>query len=760
MAPSTETLELARQCQRSGNAYHARQVCQQVLQREPGNAEAWHLLGVLHQEAGQVTDALTHWQQALRLKPGAAETHYRLGSTLAQQGKRDEALAHFQQALRAQPDHAEAWASAGVTLAEQGKLDDAVRHLRQAIGLRPELARAQHNLGVALAQQGQTEEALASVREALRLQPDYAEAWYNLGNIFGTVNRREESIAAYREAIRLRPRYGEAYNNLGWALVQALRLGEAVVVLQQAVRLRPEAPEAHNNLGLAYSDLTRWAEAEASFHAALRLNPGLVDAHNNLGSLYKEQGRMDEALASYQTALWVDPNSASTRYNRSLALLQMGDYAQGWPEYEWRWQRSQARVRPFAQPRWDGSPLEGRTLLLYMEQGLGDMIHFLRYAPLVKERGGRIVVECPAMLLPLFATGPGIDQLVAEGQPLPPFDVQAPLLSLPALVGTTSLDQVPARVPYLAADPEQLAAWQAPMKRLEGFRIGLVWQGNPHHQWDRFRSVPLACFALLAKIDGVRLISLQKGAGTEQLRTCGFPVTELAPELDAEGPAFADTAAIMKHLDLVITIDTAAAHLAGALGVPVWVALSAIADRRWLQKRSDSPWYPTLRLFRQRALGDWPGVFAAMAQELRPRVAASRPRRTIPIQVAPGELIDKLTILRLKQQRFTDPAKLAHVRQELAALEMPAASGLPASGELDELTAALQAVNEALWEVEDQIRRCEQEGDFGERFVELARSVYRNNDRRCALKGQINALLGAAFSEQKMYVAYREDAKP
>jgi tetratricopeptide (TPR) repeat protein len=749
MAPAF--LELARNCSRTGNWPQAVQVCQQIIQREPGNAEAWHLLGVAHQESGQAAEAITHLQHALRLQPCSAETHYHLGSTLAQLGRREEALAAYQQALRCQPDHAGAWASAGVTLAERGKLDDAITHLRQALRLRPDLAQAHLNLGVALAQQGHATEAAASVRQALHLQPDYAEAHYNLATILGTLNQRVEAIDAYREAIRLRPRYGEAYNNLGWALIQSGRLTEAIVVLQQAVRLRLDAPDAHNNLGLAYSDLGRFAEAEASFQQALRLDPGYVEAHNNLGSLYKEQGRLEEALTSYQTALWFDPNSVSTRYNRALALLQKGDYAHGWYEYEWRWQRAQARSRPFAQPRWDGSPLQGRTILLYMEQGLGDMMQFIRYAPLVKERGGTVLVECPGILLSLFRTCAGIDQLIAEGQPLPPFDVQAPLMSLPALLGTP-LDRVPARIPYLAADPQRVESWRHKLEPLRAFKIGIVWQGNPHFQWDRHRSIPLAHFAPLAEIDDVRLISLQKGAGIEQLRTCGFPVTELAAELDIDGAAFADTAAIMTQLDLVITADTAAGHLAGALGVPVWVALSRIADWRWLCDRSDSPWYPSLRLFRQTTLGDWPGVFTRMAQEVR-RLLAQAGRRTVRIEVPPGELLDKLTILRIKNTRFTEPDKLVHVHTELAALEQAAQKSIPRSPELAELAATLQAVNEALWEVEDQIRRCEQASDFGERFITLARSIYRQNDKRCALKRQINELLGAPFSEQKGYVA-------
>jgi ADP-heptose:LPS heptosyltransferase len=296
----------------------------------------------------------------------------------------------------------------------------------------------------------------------------------------------------------------------------------------------------------------------------------------------------------------------------------MGDFEHGWPEYEWRWRRPKSPPRRLPQPRWDGAPLAGKTLLVYMEQGLGDMLQFIRYAPLLKAQGANVLVECPAFLHPLLSRCPGIDRLLAEGSPLPEFDVHVPLLSLPHLLGTT-LATIPAQVPYLYAGEERVQRWAEELRPLEGFKVGICWQGNRHHQWDHFRSFPVEHFAALAAVPGVRLVSLQKGPGAEQLRKLGgsFPVVELDSEKDASAAAFMDTAAIMKNLDLVVTVDTSIAHLAGGLGVPVWVALSAVSDWRWLLQREDSPWYPTLRLFRQRALGDWDGVFGRMAAELK-----------------------------------------------------------------------------------------------------------------------------------------------
>jgi Flp pilus assembly protein TadD len=585
------------------------------------------LLGSSLHAQGRHAEALDAFVLAAAWAPEDADAYAGAASALSALGRRDEAEKRYRQALRWRPDDGETTARLGVLLAESGRLDEATAFLRRAAALRPSDASVHQNLGVALAQQGQAEEAARTLEQAVRLQPDYAEAFYNLGNVLQGLGRREEAMEKYRQAVRLRPQYGEANNNLGLLLTESGKHGEAAVILQQAIRLRPRAVEGLNNLGLAYSALGRFAEAEASFQEALKIDPGYVEAHNNLGSVYKEQGRLEEALACYQTALWFDPQSASTRYNRSLALLQKGDYAEGWREYEWRWQRKQAVKRAFLQPRWNGTELPGKTILLWCEQGLGDAIQFVRYAPRVKAKGGRVILECPAFLAPLFSTCAGIDALVAGGATLPGFDVQAPLLSLPALLGTT-LESVPAETPYLHAEPDRVEAWKKKLDGIAGFKVGVVWQGNPHHPWDRWRSFPLRALASLAAVEGVRLVSLQKGAGVEQIPALQrrFAFVDLGPDLDAEGGAFLDTAAIMKNLDLIVTADTAAAHLAGALGVPTWLALSAVADWRWMGGGDETPWHPTLHLFRQATLGAWDDVFARIAEELRRLLATGKYR--------------------------------------------------------------------------------------------------------------------------------------
>ncbi len=721
MCTLSETFDLARRHHQAGDLRQAEQLYRQVLNADGHNAEIWFLVAECCQGQGKLPDAISGYEQALWL----------------------------------QPDHVDARTNLGVAFATQRKLDEAVAQFTEALRLRPDYAKAHHNLGVALAEQGKLDEAGQSLRQAIRLKPDYAEAYYNLGNVLVSRNQLEEAVTIFKHALAIKPDYGEVYNNLGLVLIDLGKAKEAAVILQQAVRLRP-VPDSYNNLGLALTDQGKFAEAEANYHQALHLNPNHADAHSNLGNSYKEQGRLEEAIACYQQALWLQPNLASTHWNRSLAWLQMGDYEKGWTEYEWRWKRKQTLPRPFPQPFWDGSPLQGRTILLHMEQGLGDMLQFIRYAPLVKDRGGTVIAECPASLIPLFSSCAGIDRLVPESSGLPDFQVHAPLMSLPRLFGTT-LATIPAIVPYLKVDEHLVECWREKIGSAAQFKIGIAWQGNPHHKWDRHRSIPLAQFAPLASIPGVRLISLQKGPGAEQLKDMAtrFPLMDPGPELDSASGVFMDTAAIIKNLDLVITTDTAVAHLAGAVAFPVWLALSAIADWRWMFQREDSPWYPTMRLFRQTELGNWHPVFEWMASEVEKLLSAKRSSGAIHVPVSPGELADKITILQIKSERIKDPEKLAHVRSELALLEKAGKESLPNSDELAKLMAELKKVNEALWQVEDDLRQYESEEDFGFRFIELARSVFSHNDARSALKGKINQLLNSPIAEQKEYSTYK-----
>ncbi len=740
--------------ERQGRPDEAVTCYQQALRLKPDDDEAQNNLGIVLAKQGRLDEAAARFQRALRLKPDYPDAHNNLGIVLEKQDKLDEAVACYQQALHLKPNYPEAHNNLGAVLARQDKLDEAMASYQQALRLTPNSAEAHHNLGLILAKQNKLDEAMASYQQALRLKPNYPEAHSNLGNVLQEQGRLDEAVASCQQALRLKPDSAEAHHNLGIVLAKQDKLDEAVARFQQTLRLKPDYPDAHHNLGIVLEKQDNLDEAMASYQQALRLKPDYPEAHNNLGIVLGKQGRLDEAVASYQQAVRLKPDYPEAHWNRSLAWLQMGRFEQGWPGYEWRWKCKEfGSLPPFHPPLWDGSPLDGRTILVHAEQGLGDTLQFIRYAPLVHQRGGCVILVCPPPLIRLLSRSPGIERLVAQGEALPEYDVHVPLLSLPGLLRTT-LESVPADVPYLDAEPQLVEAWRHRLGSYPGFKVGIVWQGNPKFRLDRLRSIPLGQFAPLARVPGVHLLSLQKGPGAEQLAavTDRFPVTDLGRCLDD----FMDAAAVLKNLDLVISVDTAIAHLAGALGIPVWVALPFAPDWRWLMGREDSPWYPTMRLFRQTRPGQWEDVFHHIAEALQRRLAAPAELRPITVEIAPGELIDKITILEIKRQRITDAAQRHHAGTELATLVAARDRAVPGSAELARLATELKAVNEARWQVEDEIRLCERDEDFGPRFVALARSVYRTNDRRAALKRQINELLGSKLIEEKSYTSYEE----
>jgi len=402
------------------------------------------------------------------------------------------------------------------------------------------------------------------------------------------------------------------------------QLDEAVNLAEQVLRHNPACALAHQVLGLVATDRGQPQEALARLARALALQPDLVPSHNGLGRCCAMLGQLDRALDHFNMALFLQPNNATVHFNRASVWLKQGRYRDGLLEYEWRWNSGQV-VRPkIPRPCWDGSPLDGRAILIHTEQGLGDVLQFVRFLPEVQRRGGRIVFGCQKALQPLLRPLTCVDEWFPVDEPGPiTFQVCAPLLSLAYLLGIDETN-IPAAVPYLPVDPDRREQWRPRIENLPGFKVGLCWQGSPTHKGDIHRSFPLAQLAPLAALPGVTRVSLQHGAGEEQIEPnrARLPLQVFAG-VDRDG-AFLDKAALVQHLDLVITCDTAIAHLAGALGRPVWVLLSVASDWRWLVGRADSPWYPTMRLFRQRTLGDWAGVVAEVVVALEAEIAASR----------------------------------------------------------------------------------------------------------------------------------------
>jgi FkbM family methyltransferase len=484
-------------------------------------------------------------------------------------------------------------------------------------------------------------------RQVLAVAPANENAWCFLGMACHDQQRYDEAVEAYRQALQIKSRFPVALSNLGNTLKQLGRLDEAEASCREALRYKPDYSTAFNNLGVVQVAQGRLTDASATFEKALQLMPNDAVAHANLGAALVRQGRFDEGTANAERALRINPHYAEAHKNQAIVALLLGDFARGWPEYEWRWRCPASGLPAIPQSRWSGEPLAGRTLLLHWEQGLGDTIQFVRYARILKAKGARIIVCCQKPLRRLLERCDGIDQLVPNGDPLPPFDFWTPLLSIPGILRTT-LDTIPGECGYIHPDAGLVAEWRRRLNEYTGFRIGIAWQGSPDFHADRQRSVPLKHFAELAKLSGVRLISLQKGPGTDQIKQLNhdFDLVHFGDELDSTSGPFMDSAAIMSIVDLIITSDTSVPHLAGAIGSQVWMGLSISPDWRWLLEREQSPWYPSMRLFRQQKLGDWQEVFQRIAAALEERLA---------IQITSTEVPSSATDLAARQESLRVP---------------------------------------------------------------------------------------------------------
>jgi len=466
----------------------------------------------------------------------------------------------------------------------------------------PPAALSVHNVRLLLAD-NRHHEARDLCQQICDVAPQDAEAWFLLGAIHGLLKDYPAAEICCKKALVMHPNVPDLHRNLGVALLRQGKTQEAEVSLRGALALRPEFVETLLDLAEVVRAQGNHAEATEMYRRVVELQPTNVTAWVALGLLQQASCDVAGAKASYEHAIELQPGHVEARLLRALILLLQGDYAQGWIEYEWRWQWKGRAPRRFPRPRWDGAPLHGKTILLHPEQGLGDSIQFIRYAPMVKALGGRVVCITHPPLMRLFRNCDSVDQFIETGQPLPHFDVEAPLMSLPGIFGTT-LANIPARVPYIFPPGQTSPVIEQLLShRGQEIKVGLVWAGGPRAKNDLVRSCPWECFSQLAQVAGVRYYSLQKGPSSAEAGRLAerLPLIDLGEALSD----FADTASAITHLDLVISVDTAVAHLAGAMGRPVWILLPNMPDWRWLLDRDDSPWYPTARLFRQRQERDW-----------------------------------------------------------------------------------------------------------------------------------------------------------
>jgi Tfp pilus assembly protein PilF len=463
-------------------------------------------------------------------------------------------------------------------------------------------------------QAGRLSDAQTLLSQILQHDSNHAQA-LNISALIAHASGRFSIAHVFiQRALKTSPYNALFHNNLGMIEYAQGRLEESITALERAIELQPSLAEAHNNLATALRMHGDIEAARDELHTAIRLDPNLAEARCNLGDFFQETQDLPQAITAYESALAMQPNNAQFHMNLGAALLKNGDFPRGWAEYEWRLKRADyfGPNRPFPHPRWDGQLLKGRRILLYPEQGFGDTIQFVRYAPLVAQLGGKILVLCQPELSRLFQSMPSIDRVVRLGERLPPFAVQCPMMSLP-LAFSTTLESIPANVPYLKPDPTLVPKFAPQFK--DGLKIGLAWAGSRGHLNDRNRSVSLSMLSDLLNIPGVRFYSLQKGDAVKELAQFNpqTKIVDCSPDIHD----FADTAAILSHLDLLITVDTAVAHLAGAMAKPHWLILPYTADFRWLTNRDDSPWYPTMRLFRQTKRGDWTAPVRHVTEALK-----------------------------------------------------------------------------------------------------------------------------------------------
>jgi len=605
----------------SGRPKPAGELCAAVLADHPGHLLALHLAAVIAFSEGRMADGRDLLGRAIACDPTYVPALTTLGDALAVQGLHAEALVVFERAVALRPDEASLYAKLGVTLSDLARPPEAEAAYRRALELDPTLTQARFNLATALAAQRRFAEAEQTYRDVIARNSSHQGALVNLGNLLADQNRLEDAVTAYRRALQNddahagSPGQAAALIGLASCLCDLGQLDEATAACESALSQNPDDARAHTNLGIILDAQGRFDDAVAAHRRATVADPNYAKGHANLAVALRVVGALDEARAASERAVALAPDDPEIRFNHAHVLLMNGELARGFEELRWgRHCKGWSDGYPaFAEPEWTGEPLAGRTLLLYAEAGLGDTMQFVRYLPMVHDKGGSVLLQVQPPLVPLLRALPGVT-VIALGEQLPRFDLQLPLIGLPRIFGTT-LDTIPATVPYLHPDAAKVAQWRRILNDRSGLNIGVVWAGNPRHKGDRQRSIAAARLLPQLAIPGVKLHSLQKDprpADAATIAALGRDIVDLAPML----ADFSDTAAAVMQLDLVITVDTSVAHLVGALGRPVWLLLPHALDWRWMRDREDTPWYPSMRLFRQQTPRIWDDVIARASAEL------------------------------------------------------------------------------------------------------------------------------------------------
>jgi tetratricopeptide (TPR) repeat protein len=583
-----QTIQRALDYHRQGKLPQAEKLYANVLAVRPDYFEALHMLGLIKLSRGELAGALRLLAEAMQARPKSPEVLLNYGVVLEALGRYEEALAIFDLVLSVKRRSVEAY----------------------------------NNRGAVLEKLGRDEEAFESLQCALEIKPNHADSLYNQGSVLRKLGRHEEALRNFDRVLTIKPEYAKAHNNRGLTLDALGRGDHAVKSYERALAIAPDFVEALNNRGNALQKLDRHKDALACYDRALAINPHYAEVLNNRGRSLSFLGHHEEALADCSRAIALKPDYIDAQWNEALLRLRLGDFSVGWRQYEWRWKRGEGlkRQRTFDKPLWLGeSPVAGKTILVHYEQGLGDTIQFARYAPLLAEQGARVILEVQPPLKSLLSPIGDCIEVIGAGEEIPNFDLQCPIMSLP-LAFRTDLATIPGKIPYLTVRSEWLQQWNKCLPPRQGLRVGIVWSGNATHKNDHNRSIALTQIAPIFDLPDIQFISLQKDPrdGDAEILTGNPRILDFCALLRD----YSDTAALIAQVDLVISVDTSVAHLAGALGKPAWILLPLCSDWRWLLDRDDSPWYPTARLFRQPSIGDWDSVIRRVRQELCVRASS------------------------------------------------------------------------------------------------------------------------------------------
>ena len=626
-----EAMQSALKNYQAGNVREAEDVCKKILEIQADNVHAIHVLSMIYYQLKDYDSAIKYTKKLINLTPNNAQAYYILGHSLQARGQIDQAIVYYQKSLQLNPNFADAYYNLGTIFQDKKQYGDAISCYHKTLLFNPGDIDAYYNLGRVLQEQKEFDKAIACYQKALHFNPNLADAYNNIGTILHEKEQLDEAIIYFKKALELKPHLPGAYNNIGIILQKKEQFDEALSYFRQALKLSPEFYEAYHNMGIILQGKEQYDEAMTCFQKALRFEPNDVEVLMGLGSALCGKEQYDEAITCFQKVLQLDSHNADAHFCMSSLLLLFGDFKQGWKEYEWRWEskdfRKTLRYRKpsdFSQPLWDGSSLEGKSILLFAEQGVGDEIMFASCFQEIIMRAGKCFVECDKRLIPIFARSfpkailiERFKEADAYSSQLPQTYVVAPIASLPKFL-RTDFSTFPQKS-YLVPDADKVHSWRNRFKELgEGLKVGISWLGGGIPAIRRKRSIMLEKFEKLFSLSGVQFINLQYGDCKHELEVVKENLGITIYDWEDADPLkdLDDFAAQIFALDLVISVDNATVHMAGALGGSVWTLIPFIPEWRWMLHREDSPWYPTMRLFRQLSPGDWKTVIDKVQGEL------------------------------------------------------------------------------------------------------------------------------------------------